>query len=255
MSAGTPFNFIAYGDNRTNSSVHARLIERMTADAERNDVRFVLNTGDLTTDGSWWDQWQNEFFVPALPLLALFPMYAVLGNHEGNHESFYESLALPGNEAWYSFRYGDAEFFGLNSSIDFDPGSAQHTWLSQALAASTARWKIAFFHHPGFSCVPARKPGSLYVRNYLVPLFEEHNVDLVLLGHDHLYGRSIPVNGVVYVITGGGGASTYPAEPDAINEICVQVHHYCILRVSEHSLELEAISIEGELLDRFTLSP
>jgi hypothetical protein len=102
--------------------------------------------------------------------------------------------------------------------------------------------------------VPVRKPGNLIVQEHIVPLLATHGVQLVVLGHDHLYGRSVPIDGVTYVITGGAGASTYPAEADDINEICVQVHHYCILRVSEQAIDLEAIDIDGNLLDAFTLT-
>ena len=253
-NAGDPFSFMAYGDNRTNLDAHSDLVRRMQSHAEQDGARFFINTGDLTTRGAIWDEWQYEFFEPALPMLAYFPLYVTPGNHEGNHESYYEYFDLPDNESWYQFNYGGVDFFSLNTNTNLVTGSAQHTWLQEALENSRARWKIAFFHHPPFSCVAARKPGNLAVREHVVPLFEEYGVDLVLLGHDHLYGRSVPVNGVVYVITGGGGASTYPAEPDEINEICVQVHHYCILRVSDEALQLEAITIDGELLDTFTLT-
>ncbi|MCA9561844.1 MAG: metallophosphoesterase family protein [Myxococcales bacterium] len=252
---GQPFTFLLYGDNRTNSETHSTLVQRMIADGRESDARFIVNTGDLTTNASWWDEWQDEFFEPALPLLSYFPIYAALGNHEGNHETWYEYLSLPNNESWYSFRYGDAEFFGLNTSAGLEQGTAQYEWLENALASSEATWKIAFFHHPPYSCVPIRKPGSPVIQENLVPLFETYGVQLVMLGHDHLYGRSYPLNGVTYVISGGGGASTYPAEPDEFNEICVQTHHYCIVRVTPSSVSLEATTIEGELLDSFTLTP
>jgi predicted phosphodiesterase len=251
---GQSFNFIAYGDNRTNTRVHSRLVERMLDDAEERDVRFMIHTGDLTTHGGSWDEWHHEFFGPAARMMADYPLYASLGNHEGNHETWYEFMSLPNNEAWYSFRYGDAQFFSLNSSADLRTGSAQHQWLERELTASDALWKIVFFHHPPFSCVPVRKPGNLIVQEHIVPLLATHGVQLVVLGHDHLYGRSVPIDGVTYVITGGAGASTYPAEADDINEICVQVHHYCILRVSEQAIDLEAIDIDGNLLDAFTLT-
>ena len=250
---GTPFSFILYGDNRTNTRVHSRLVQRMLSDADRQDVRFIVNTGDLVTHSAPWDEWQNEFFGPAGPMLSEYPLYPVLGNHEGNHETWYEYMSLPNNESWYTFSYGDADFFALNTSTSMLEGSAQNRWLREALAASTARWQIAMFHHPPYSCVPVRKPGNLLVQENFVPIFEDLGVDLVLMGHDHLYGRSFPINGVQYVISGGGGASTYPAEPDEYNEICVQTHHYCILRVSEDTIQLDAITIEGDLLDRFTL--
>lgn len=249
-----PFSVMVYGDNRTNTEIHGRLVNRMLASAESEGARFIVNTGDLTTHGGSWDEWQDEFFEPALPMLGRFPLYPALGNHEGNHESWYEYFDLPNNESWYQFRYGEVDFFALNTSASLAPGSTQLEWLDSALAASDARWKVAYFHHPPFSCVPTRKPGHTAVRENAVPLFEQYGVDLVLLGHDHLYGRSVPVNGVVYVISGGGGAGTYPAEPDEINEVCVQIHHYCILRVGRDALQLEAITIDGELLDTFTLT-
>ena len=253
-SAGEPFSFMVYGDNRTNLDAHRDLVRRMQSHGEQEGARFLINTGDLTTRGGVWDEWQHEFFVPALSMLAYFPVYPTPGNHEGNHESYYEYFDLPNNESWYRFSYGGVDFFSLNSNASLVTGSPQHDWLREALAASEGRWKIVFFHHPPFSCVPARKPGNAVIQEHVVPVLEEFDVDLVLLGHDHLYGRSVPINGVVYVITGGGGASTYPAEPDEINEICVPVHHYCILRVGLDSLQLEAISVDGDLLDTFTLA-
>jgi hypothetical protein len=39
----------------------------------------------------------------------------------------------------------------------------------------------------------------------LVPLFERHDVDLVLAGHDPNYQRFAPRHGVTYVVDGGGG--------------------------------------------------
>jgi hypothetical protein len=251
---GTPFTFMAYGDNRTQSEVHAQLIRRMLGDLRAFDARFVVHTGDLVTTGAPWFEWQLQFFEPALPLMGDYPYYTALGNHEGNHESYYHYMALPNNEAWYSFEHGDAEFFALNSSLDFHPGSEQNTWLENALATSTAAWKIAFFHHPPWNCTPSRKPGSRYVQNYLVPLFEAYGVDLVLLGHDHLYGRTNLRNDVLYVISGGGGAPSYRAAPDDINVVCEQVHHYCRVSVEPHRLELKAIDLDGLTVDHVELN-
>ncbi len=250
---GSPFTFLAYGDSRGVADVHAQLVELMWEEVQLADARFVLNTGDLVSHGSPRQEWQKEFFEAALPLMGFVPYYTVLGNHELNHESYYANFALPGNESWYSFRYGDVEFFALNTNTSFKTGSEQLEWLVEAFEASEATWKVVFFHHPPFSCTPSRKPGNKRVRKVLVPLFEEYGVDLVFLGHDHLYGRSRDVDGVRYVITGGGGASTYPGQPDAVNEVCVRKYHYCRIDVFSDALELVAIDIEGEELDRLLL--
>ncbi len=250
-----PFSFLAYGDNRTNPEIHHPLVQEMWSHAVERDVGFIVSTGDLVTNGSPWLEWQREFFEPALPLMGHFAYYTSLGNHEGNHESYYQYMDLPGNEAWYSFTYGDAEFFAINSSASYAPGSPQHDWLNGALAASTATWKVAFFHHPPYACTPARKPGDLGIQEHVVPLMEAHGVQLVITGHDHLYGRSREINGVTYVITGGGGAPQYPSESDDINEICLTEYHYCIVDVFSDRLEFQAIALGGREIDRFTLTP
>ncbi len=255
VEAGTPFTFIAYGDNRTQIDVHRQVVSEMWTAAHENDARFVLSTGDLVTTGGSWHEYQDEFFGPALPLMSTLPYYTTIGNHEGNHLRYYHYMSLPGIEAWYGFQHGDVDFFGINSSNNYEPGSPQYVWLEQALRSSTAIWKVAFFHHPPYACTPSRKPGDLNVQNHLVPLFEEHGVQLVILGHDHLYGRSNERNGVTYVISGGGGAPSYPAEPDEINRICVREHHYCVVDVTPEQLRLRAIAIDGDLLDDFTLNP
>ena len=252
---GSSFTFVAYGDTRTQDDVHSAITEQLWYDIQEHDARFVVHTGDITTTGASWHQWQNEFFTPALPLLGYIPFYTSLGNHEGNHEMYYRYMSLPGNEAWYTFEFGDIQFFALNSSFDYSPGSAQLAWLETELANSDAIWKIAFFHHPPYACTPSRKPGDLDVQAYLVPVFEQHDVDLVLLGHDHLYGRSVDMNGVRYVISGGGGAPSYPAEPDAINEVCVREFHYCLIDVSPDSLRLQAIGLGGNIIDVLELEP
>lgn len=254
VEPGTPFTFLAYGDNRTHADVHTRLNRRMWDEAHRSDARFVVHTGDLITNASPWDEWQREFFVPALPLMGWFPFYTSLGNHEGNHTAYYENMDLPGNESWYSFRYGDAEFFALNTGIRMEADDAQIRWLADALETSPAPWKIVFFHHPPHACTPSRKPGDEAVRAHIVPLLEQHGVQLVLAGHDHLYGRSVELGGVTYVITGGGGAPTYPAAPDAINPICVRAHHFTRIRIDDARLHLEAIGLDGERIDAFELT-
>ncbi len=251
---GTPFTFLAYGDSRTGIRTHTKLIDLMWEEVQLADARLVVNTGDIVNRGAPRREWQDEFFGPAGPLMGFIPLYPVLGNHELGHESYYDNFALPGNESWYSFRYGDVEFIALNTNTKFQKGSEQRDWLIEVLEASEATWKVVLFHHPPYSCNPRRKPGNTRVQKLLVPVFEEYGVDLVLLGHDHLYGRSRDVNGVRYIITGGGGAGTYRGQTDSINEVCLQTHHFCRIDVYPDLLELVSIDIDGEEIDRLMLT-
>jgi len=71
-----------------------------------------------------------------------------------------------------------------------------------ALARSAARWKVAVFHQPAYSC--GTHGSSPEVQREWVRLFQRSGVDLVLNGHDHDYQRFAPIGGVTYVVTGGG---------------------------------------------------
>ena len=58
---------------------------------------------------------------------------------------------------------------------------------------------------------------DLAVRSAFGPIFERHNVQLVLSAHEHVYERTRPIregssgSEVTYLVTGGGGAPLYPA--------------------------------------------
>jgi Calcineurin-like phosphoesterase len=129
-----------------------------------------------------------------------------LGNHDYEvDDGRYQLATLGMPKPYYTRRTGDAQLFLLDSN---DVDGTQTAWLARALAASTARWKSAAFHHPPWAC--GGHVGNRDVQIEWVPLFERYDVDLVLSGHDHSYQRFAPRNGVAYVVHGGGGAPLYP---------------------------------------------
>ena len=245
----TSLNFMAYGDNRSQPKVHGAMVQRMLSER----AELVINTGDLTEHGTDYREWQEEFFEPARPLMAYLPLWPSMGNHDGNHISYFENFSLPNNEAWYSFRRGPVEFFALNTGYKVNPSSPQYQWFEAALAASTAPWKVAFFHHPPFSCTASRLPGFRPVREHIQPLLERYGVQIVFSGHDHLYARGHQ-NGVTYIITGGGGAYTYPPTVKPPNILCRRVYHYCWVRIDRDELHLKAIDIDGKEIDAFVIT-
>ena len=87
----------------------------------------------------------------------------------------------------------------------------------------------------------------------LVPLLEEHDVDLVLNGHDHNYER-LMVNGIPYVVTGGGGAPLRDqagSNPDSV--IFEKAYHFCVVYRDSGKLMLDAWNSDVELIDRFEI--
>ena len=247
------FSFLFYGDSRYGDKIHRSLAELMLQDMEEHDSRVVMHAGDIVSYGYDWDRWQDKFFAPSWPLISQVPIYPSVGNHEQNQKLYYDYFDLPGNESWYHFRYGIVDFFALNTNVNYRIGSEQNKWFEEALEASTAPWKVVFFHHPPYACAPSRKPGSTRVQEHLVPMMEAHGVDLVLLGHDHLYGRSRDMNGVTYVISGGGGSPLYKVQPDSIMEVCDQRYNYVRFDVSEDAIRWTAIDLEGEIIEEYAI--
>ncbi len=252
-SDSSDFVFMLYGDSRWGTHIHNPLAKLMAADSEKFGANLVVHTGDIVSEGYRWDLWQEKFFDPAEPLISRVPMYPVPGNHELKAELYYDYFDLPNNEAWYHFRYGIADFYGLNTNTRFDPNSQQYKWFVKELEKSKAPWKVVFMHHPPFSCAVVRKPGAKYVIRHLVPLFEKYGVDLVLLGHDHVYGRSTDVNGVHYLISGGGGSSLYKSAVDDKMTRCDRKYNYVRLHVDKKKIRWVAYDQKGVLIEEYAI--
>jgi predicted alpha-1,2-mannosidase len=63
----------------------------------------------------------------------------------------------------------------------------QGRWLDGILGSNPNKWAVAVFHQPVFSGAEGRdeKP----VRDAWLPVFQRADIDLVLMGHDHVYAR------------------------------------------------------------------
>src|SRR5207248_5383506 len=84
----------------------------------------------------------------------------------------------------------------------------QIDWFTSKLEGSSATWKIPYFHHPPFS--DGQFHGSdLDLRKLLVPIFEKYRVDVVFSGHEHVYERIKPQNGIYYFVLGNSGELRY----------------------------------------------
>ena len=174
---------------------------------------------------------------------------AVLGNHDvlgGHANGQVEALGMPGR--WYSTVVGPATFIGLDSNLV--QSQAQTDWLESTLADADTPWVIVAMHHPAYSVGVHGSTEEIQKR--WVPLFEQYGVDLVLAGHDHDYQRTMPINGVTYVVSGGGSGARPTGDADFI-ALAVSVRHFVDLDIWEDRIELTAISQDGPF-DHLTIS-
>ena len=266
-----PFRFVVLGDTETRPHVNHALSQKVWG--ERPD--FVVVLGDLTDGGTrdfkW--QWSHEYFTGIAGLCSRVPFFPVPGNGEGDLHWYKKYHSLPGDESPYSFRYGNAEFFMLDSNqreTEFPAGTRQYRWLEDKLKASTAKWKFVCFHHAPFSSDEddygnawdgKSVHGDPYVR-HLVPLFEQYGVDIVMFGHIHSYERSRQIksmqnskDGVLYLLCGGGGGNLedFGPTPASFSSKVHRGHHYCLIHIEDGNLDLRMYDLSGAMLDRIEL--
>lgn len=247
---------LAYGDSRSNPEVHERIVTR----ALEYNPDIAFHTGDLVVDGKILSLWEPEFFAPAAELLQQIPFYPVLGNHERESGYYYEYFPLHQKKHYWSADYGMVHIIGLNTGVATDSESEQYKWLEADLKAQVdQKWIIVTLHHPLFHCHPTRPVYDF--RYHWQPLFEKYGVNLVLSGHDHYYLRNHPIGhsgsgltAVTHITTAGGGAPLYKIEPQPFMAVSQSIHHFLMLEVSEAKIEGEAVDLNGNTIDKFTIS-
>jgi hypothetical protein len=239
--------FMVLGDTRSGHAAHQSVVDKML---ELGPPPFYLHTGDFVDYGSDRSQW-DTFLDIEHDLMAVSTLYPAMGNHERNHQNYFDVLNPPG--PWYSFDRGDAHFISLqvDGYGDYAPGQPQYEWLVSDLASTSKPWKFVFFHIPPYSS--GGHGSDLNVRQTLCPLFEQYGVTIVFTGHDHSYERSV-ANGVTYIVTGGGGAPLYPeAHDNPASVYFTSVHHFVRITLSGDTLYGVAIKPDGTEFDPFTI--
>jgi acid phosphatase type 7 len=257
------FSFLVYGDTRTNQDQNGLVCDTMAADEP--NAAFVVSTGDLVespTIGRF-----TSFFSAIADLALSHPYLAVIGNHEKGSPYYYRFLALPtgggdSNEEWWSFDYGNVHFVGIDSNTLTGANAIQMMkeqleWVKNDLANSQAEFKIVFFHHPIYSSTWGDGVNA-QLQQLWEPIFRETGVDIVFNGHMHCY-EHLYVNGIHYIVTGGGGA---PLQETVDNNVAsgtvfrrYGTLHYMRVTVSGNMIRVDAIPVASVYNDEVHLVP
>ena len=147
-------------------------------------------------------------------------LWPLVGNHDDRSADsptesgvYYDIFTLPdeaatdgagtgvdsGTEAYYSFDFANIHFIVMES--DETNGTFRGdmvTWLTADIAATTAVWVVAVWHHPAYTkgSHNSDSEGQLtYMRENILPILEAGGVDLALTGHSHSYERSYLIDG------------------------------------------------------------
>lgn len=228
------------------------------------------------------------------------PFTLPLTGPEANRKAFLDAAgaAYP-RAANFSFDYGNAHWTVLdaNSYVDWrDPGL--RAWVERDLAgARDATWRFVSFHHPGFNS--SRRHSEDQQMRLVADILEAGKVDVVFSGHVHNYQRTFPLRfvadrgpdgrmarnndlvpgtwtldrsfdgkantrpqGVIYLVTGAGGAGLYNREQQKrpgtwqpfTDKFISEVHSITVADVSGRSMTVRQVSATGEEVDRFVVT-
>jgi 3',5'-cyclic AMP phosphodiesterase CpdA len=288
-----PFTFIYFGDAQNDVKSHwSRVLREAFSDAPR--AKFMLHAGDLINRGNRDTEW-GEWCAAGDWVNAMIPTIAIPGNHEyditrtvplpktrAEQKKLPRSLAtrwqarfeFPDNgpeefrqtlgETAYFLDYQGVRIVAMNSMEDFD---VQAKWLESVLKDNPNRWTVVTHHHPVYSASDGRSNPEL--RAAWQPLYDKYDVDIVLQGHDHSYGRTgfrryAPnkrlgnrfedhESGVVYVVS-VSGPKLYDANQDPFVRRAEDTQLYQIINVDKDRLVYRAMTATGEVYDGFTLT-
>lgn len=297
-----PVRFVYVGDAQNDVKSHwSRLIRESYRDAPR--MTFMLHAGDLVNHGNHDQEW-GEWFYAGSGIFSSIPQLAVPGNHEYARDPFAEkpeveeSLPKTLSRRWgqriefpdngpkgstENIFYVDVQgvrIIGLDSNREIE---TQTEWLKKVLSDNPNRWTILTHHHPIYSSSVKRDNPEL--RKTWQRLYEKYNVDLVLQGHDHSYGRTGPISlqlsrqleteenvatglrvadhsgGPVYVVSVSGPKmyelKQYPAEAiqtDPFRRRAQGKQLYQVITVEQDRLVYQAKTVTGKLYDQFTIT-
>ncbi len=169
-------------------------------------------------------------------------------------------------DSYYSFDAGEVHvavvFQPVLSQYTLRTNSAQYAWLDADLAASIKPWKVVIAHHPVATSGGHRftdynangLPDWQEFSSVLAPLAQKHGVQLYLSGHDHVYERFLPQQGLHAVVTGGGGTPLYFLRAyDAISAQLHITHHFTRLQFDRDTLRVRAVYANGNNFDGFNI--
>lgn len=267
--ATNDFQFVSGGDCGVDQ--HAVANNKIAA---KQDPMFALIGGDLGYDNGrdmpTSVQFMRNYSQNMIDSQGrLIPMVVCIGNHEVNGgysldrkmAPFYFALhdGLYAEKSFATLDFGDYLSLVLLDSGHIAPqGGEQADWLDKTLAARTDRAHLfAVNHVPAYPSVRPFDSGKGN-RKHWVPLFDKHNVDIVLEHHDHAFKRTHPLrngivdsNGVLYLGDGSWGKIRAPEGPDKRPYLAAssQSHHLSLHRLEGAQRFHMAIREDGKIID------
>lgn len=279
-ASSEPLRFVVGGDMGTEL-----LSRRLQKAAAAQQPQFAVIGGDVAyANGDWaqieiWDQWfDNWDSLMVSPTGDQIPIVAAIGNHEVRGEyggrpqdaGPYLRLLPQSPTTYYERTFGPHVAMLVLDSGHIEPhGGRQAAWLADVLRRhAQRRFLMAVYHVPLFPGF--RQPSgamSRAGRQHWQPLFDQHAISVAFEHHDHMYKRSVLIqgdreaaDGVLYL--GDGAFGRGPRMVDGPRQVHLARRWYLdriesrghVWRVdidaAADSVVFTAIDAQGEEFDR-----
>lgn len=274
-----PFQTLYFGDAQNSvKSLYSRVVRQGVLLAPQ--ARLFIHAGDLIDRAGVLDDHWGEWFDAASWMSASINQMVVPGNHEYDESTVPVQLsahwrpqfAVAGNgpdellnTVYYSL-YQGVLFIALDSTQAVHNEAMavlQAQWLNLVLSRYERQWTVVSYHHPLFSVSHGTESPNL--AQHWRPVFERHGVDLVLQGHDHVYGRGQNLmtgasgqtepDGPVYLVSVAGPKMNLvsQASDQALEVTGEDVQLFQILSFDADRIHYESRTATGRLHDAFDL--
>ena len=240
------------------------------------DLDFAVIGGDLVNSPGELAQW--EAFLDACDVFAKLPLVTVAGNHEGVHSNYtYQKLfALPDDaeedqsgEEFYSLDFGNVRMLMMDSSFLTEERKASmgdgewqaeeervERWIRRESVDCQKPWLAAVIHHPVYG-MHDEDTVSPQIRRLWAPLLETGGVRIVFSGHQHLYQRTRPIHGVVYLMGNSGQRESRFFHGNNLPEYTQQIYdrgaNYQIVEAGARRLKMTSYNKKGLVIDETVL--
>ncbi|MCL2163539.1 MAG: metallophosphoesterase [Oscillospiraceae bacterium] len=273
-----PFVFLFMSDTQPDPQVgdygglNALLTQALAHFDGENKPGLMLLGGDTVNDGSDESEWAS-FWQAVGASLDGIPIAAAVGNHDNKTliaEQFTWPDAAPvrpGQGFFYSFDMNGVHFTVLDSNILGAANEEDIVWLEADLSSQTAMeadWRVVLCHHPFFPAanIPKDVARAQTMRENFLPTLEQFGVDLLLVGHQHMYSRSLPMSGggqtprgIVQVMAASGDKADYTPETDqSYLAVTAPAPNFALISANDDTLTVTAYGSSGEVIDYFSLS-
>jgi Calcineurin-like phosphoesterase len=239
--------FAAIGDNGTGDRPQYEVADQMTKLQSTFPFDLVIMLGDNMYGGQRPADFVKKFEEPYRTLLGRRVKFqASLGNHDRPENVGYELYNMNG-QRYYTYVRKNVRFFALDTTL---MDRKQIDWLDAGLKDSREDWKICYFHHPLYSNA-SRHGASVDLRLLLEPLFVKYGVNVVFSGHDHVYERLKPQQGIYYFVSGAAGqlrkGNMEPSDQTAAS--FDQDQSFMLVEIAGDEMFFESVSRTGRVVD------